>query len=212
MYNPLVIVRRLLGRPGAERLRSRMKEVWEAYQENPGMRRGTPISRLDEIRKALGWTWEEPFEFRRPGGTRMSLTKQEDGWWLHELRAELRQMIYRTDADMAKRDDVKEAAKGNVAYEITTALLRAKEGKKKKKEEETGEKSRPTVEGKEKEEGGASNEEWKPSQPAPPQAPPAAREDEEEAWADIEEEPPGLPEGEEEAEQLPDEEDLEGNF
>lgn len=132
LYHPLVMVRRLLQKTTAtaQALRRKVQQAWPEYMANPGLKRGTPLSRLDEIRLKLGWEWTAPF--KRKTGAAMSLVGHDPGWWLHELREDIRKATLRDDPDLQKREDVCAAAEGQVAYEISTAPLRAREVKRKK--------------------------------------------------------------------------------
>lgn len=130
MYQPLRIARRMLQGADAEALKDLLERTWRAHQRAPTVTHG-PFARLLDIAATLGWTWDEPCAFGRPQGCRLHLIEQEEGWWLHEVRTEIRQHVLRTDEELHKNH---EGMKGveDANYPLTVALLRGKKRRPRK--------------------------------------------------------------------------------
>ena len=89
------------------------------------------MARLLEVSEQLKWKWESPFRFLTPDGHSIDMVRHEEGYFLHAAREQIRKYTWATDHQAQSRDDMRGLGR-TVAYEATTALLRARHAKPRK--------------------------------------------------------------------------------
>ena len=159
-YHQLSVWRRMLNK--SRQIKKTFEKIWETRKAKgiPKGKGNGPIAILERTVEHLGWKWEkEPWTFQRTGKIDLPFLDQEDGWWKHEVRDEIRDMIWRTEKATTNRESFQGVEQG-VDYEATTKLYRMKVTKRtKKKSESEGNHSKEEKEEQGKDEDQASNEE-----------------------------------------------------
>ena len=93
-YHQQTLWRRMLKK--SKSIREAFKRVWKARRTNKWTSgKGTgPVAILERTINDLGWLWDkDPLSFQRSGKVDLPFIEQEDSWWTHEVRGELRDMI-----------------------------------------------------------------------------------------------------------------------
>ena len=114
----------------SDKIKEAFERVWIKRKENQReVGKGTgPVAILERTINEIGWSWEkEPWSFQRKGKVDLPFLGQEDGWWKHEVRGELRDMIWRNDKAARTRRSFAGCERG-VDYEATVKLYREKQG------------------------------------------------------------------------------------
>ena len=130
-YHQLSIWRRMLQK--SRKIKRRAEDIWNLRREQ-GIEMGKgagPTAVLEKAVVEIGWTWSTEFHsFQREGKVDLPLIGQDSSWWGHEVREDLRNMLWSRDNETLKRESFKGAEKG-VDHTATTELYREKVGHKK---------------------------------------------------------------------------------
>ena len=119
IYNVFCLNRRFYTR--RPDLRPYFEEGWTLLARQSGKGGYGPLRRLFQAVRALSWQWNEPWSFTTSTGASFHLLRDTDARWKHELRCELRSMVWR-ESSLLKRKDMEGLER--IDYEATVALLR----------------------------------------------------------------------------------------
>ena len=103
-YHQLTVWRRMMQK--SSKIRHSFERVWAERRKNKREAgKGTgPVAILEKTIEELGWSWKkDPFSFQRKCRIDLPFLGQEDGWWKHEVRGELRDMVWRNDKESRTR-------------------------------------------------------------------------------------------------------------
>ena len=135
-YYQMTVWRRMLSK--SKKIRKRAETVWEKRRAKEiEMGKGTgPIAILEKTVVELGWDWQLEFgSFQRGGGkVDLPFLGQEDGWWTHELREDLRNNLWTNDRETTKRASF-QGCQAGVDHAATADMYRARQGRTRKTSE-----------------------------------------------------------------------------
>ena len=97
--------------------------VWSSYSVGRDRVPG-PIGIVCKVVSRLGWKWEEPLQFTRPGRPPLPICEGSEQWWCHEIRDGLRCAEWRIAA--ARRPDFLGIGDAGIDRRATMALLHNK--------------------------------------------------------------------------------------
>ena len=122
-YHQLTTWRRVLTK--SKKLRARAEGIWQMRREQGkvGKEGDGPIAVLERTVSEIGWKWEEFGKMGRRDKCDLPFLTQEDEWWRHEVREDLRNMVWTKDADTLKRRSFK-GTEGGVDHMATAELYR----------------------------------------------------------------------------------------
>ena len=90
---------------------------------------GGPIALLEKTVREIGWSWDEFGKFGRKDKVDLPFLAQDNSWWGHEVREDLRNNLWMKDAETLKRRSFK-GTEGGVDHSATADLYRETVSKK----------------------------------------------------------------------------------
>ena len=122
-YHKSTTWRRMLNK--SNKLKKRAERTWRMRRDK-GKAAGEgdgPIAVLEKTVGEIGWSWDEFEKFGRKDRIPLPFLTQETSWWGHELREDLRNMIWTKDTETLKRRSFKGSEVG-VDHAATAELYR----------------------------------------------------------------------------------------